>query len=52
MGLFGFDILDIGAQDAITLDDVMDGLIPDGSDACCSTNSACNKNKSDDHGQR
>ena len=23
MGLFGFDILDIGAQDAITLDDVI-----------------------------
>lgn len=50
--MFGFDILDLGSQDSMTLDDVMGGLIPDGSDACCGTNSACNKNKSDDHSQK
>lgn len=50
MSLFGFEILDLGAQDTINLSDVTGGLIPDGTDACCSTNSACNKNKN--HGQK
>lgn len=46
MSLFGFEILDLGAQDTINLSDVTGrGLIPDGTDACCDYNFACNKNK-------
>jgi len=44
MSLFGFEILDLGAQDTINLSD--------GTDACCDFNSACNKNKNPDHGQK
>lgn len=52
MSLFGFEILDLGAQDTINLSDITGGLIPDGTDACCDFNSACNKNKNPDHGQK
>ncbi len=52
MSLFGFEILDLGAQDTINLSDVTGGLIPDGTDACCGSNFACNKNRNPEHGQK
>ena len=49
MDLFGFKILNMDVEEGqLTLDEIKDGLIPDGSDACCGTNWACNKNKSNE----